>query len=424
VTHQRTISPVPDRHQNFWQLASIQGASQSIIAAMLGGQLSKQYGAGTALVAICIGNFILWIIGLTIISMAAKDRKNAIENVYKSIGKVSGFALSIILVIAFLSWYMLDLQATTVALSNFFLHNQDEKNVMIRLGAVLGLIIALVSTGGIRFIKHACVVVFPFLLFFVIYTLSTGDWSSLSKSNWEFSFPATISVITLTLPGTVNLPTFFRHSRSIADSILALTLITLIYILFQSFSIFTEVASPSEFLTKNVTSIASQTYLFLGLIFVVGSLFCLNLVNIYYASAAWELIVPHKRSPKEYAIIGLLGTAAYTFFQVDFPMRFLESIASNLIASIGIALFVVRLIDITFKHLPRPYEKMVNTFCWSIGCIVAIITQINQPTEPDKALIAGCSASLLAFLTIIVCEETTWAIRKLSAKKMSNVRQQ
>jgi cytosine permease len=315
-------------------------------------------------------------------------QQRPVENVYKRIGKVSGFILSIILVIAFISWYMIDLQTATVALSNFFLHNPEDKNVMIRIGAVLGLLIALVSTGGISLIKHTCVVIFPFLLFFVIYTLSTGNWSLLLKSNWEFSFSATISVIALTLPGTVNLPTFFRHSRSIADSILALTLITIIYILFQSLSIFTELASPSEFLTKNVPGISSQIHLFLGLIFVIGSLLSLNLVNIYYASAAWELLVPHKRSPKEYAIIGLLGTAAYIFFQVDFFMRFLVNMASNLIASIGITLLAVHLIDITFR-----------------------------------ALIAGCSASLLAFLTIIVCEETSWSIRKLFVKKISTIHQ-
>lgn len=422
MTNNNTITPIPDRHQNFWQLASIQGASQSIIAAILGGLLSKKYGAGTALSAICIGNFVLWIIGITIVSMAAKDRENAIENVYKSVGKISGIFLSTILVIAFLAWYMLDLQATTAALGSVFLNNPDEKNITLRIGAVLGLATALISIGGIRLIKRVCVAAFPVLFCFVIYTIAIENWSVLFKSSWGFSFSATASVIALTLPGTVNLPTFFRHSRSKADSILALTLITIIYILFQSFSILTGVASPAEFLTKHITDAASHIYLFFGLIFVIGSLFCLNLVNIYYASAVWEMTFPHRRSPKEYAIVGLLGTAAYTFFQVDLPMKFLESMASNLIACIGIVLFIVFIINTILKHRPKPQEKIVNSFCWAIGCITAIITQINRPNEPDQALIAGSSASLLAFLVILFCEAAIWAIQKLLSMKRSAVR--
>ena len=51
---------IVDRQQNFWQLASIQGSATSIVALLVSGYLAKQYGAGTTLIAIFVGNFVLF----------------------------------------------------------------------------------------------------------------------------------------------------------------------------------------------------------------------------------------------------------------------------------------------------------------------------------------------------------------------------
>ena len=51
---------VPDINQNFWQLACIQSASIGLPGMLVGGQIAKEYGAGTAIISLCIGNLILW----------------------------------------------------------------------------------------------------------------------------------------------------------------------------------------------------------------------------------------------------------------------------------------------------------------------------------------------------------------------------
>ena len=53
----------------------------------IGQQLSAQYGSGVAICSILLGNLILWLISLGIISMAFGTRTNAIQNVRFYLGK-------------------------------------------------------------------------------------------------------------------------------------------------------------------------------------------------------------------------------------------------------------------------------------------------------------------------------------------------
>src|SRR5262245_60579967 len=93
---------IPDCRQNFWQLASIQGAAQSSLPGiLLGGILSRKYGAYTAILSICIGNLILWIMGLGVISMAVRERKNAIQNTARFLGKGGRIFMALVLIVAF-----------------------------------------------------------------------------------------------------------------------------------------------------------------------------------------------------------------------------------------------------------------------------------------------------------------------------------
>ncbi len=409
---------IVDRQQNFWQLASIQGSAASIVALLVSGQLAKQYGAGSALIAIFVGNFVLWCVGLLMIAMSARERRNAVENTSKYLGKFGGILMAMFLVIAFISWYMLELQVTTTAIGSFFQkHYEWHPIANIRIGVVLGLLTSLLAIGGIRLIKNVCVVSLPILLIFVIYSMIMSREHIVFTGTWGISLPAIITITTLTLPGMVNLPTFFRHSRSLGDSFLALTLIMLIDIFFQCFGIFVGIMDPSEFLTKFSPETGVSTYLLLGFLFVILSMTCLNLVNIYFASAGWELILPHRWNQKEYAIVGLLGTAAYTFFQVTSSMEFIENLAGSFIVSFAASLLIGFLVKNVLQRRIRLHERLINVTCGLFGCCLAGITLINNPEEANAALVVGVFGTVISFLLIFLFEETNWAIRNLFFKE-------
>ena len=103
---------IPDSHQNFWQLASIQITTIGLPGTIVGGQVAKEYGTGTALLSIFIGNLILWLIGLVIILMSAGKRSNAIENVSNYLGRWGGLLASFFLTMIFLTWYPINIEYT------------------------------------------------------------------------------------------------------------------------------------------------------------------------------------------------------------------------------------------------------------------------------------------------------------------------
>ncbi len=403
---------IPDRHQNFWQLSCIQSTALGLPGIIIGGQLSVIYGAGTAVISVCIGNIILWIIGLTIISMAAVERKNAIENIRKYLGKGGSTLAAWILMIAFLSWYLLQIKSVSAGVSVLFSDDQKWQGD-IRIGVALGLLTALLSIGGIRLIKWTCVIAFPLLLSFLFYAIIVINKPVSFIGTWGISMPGIISVMSVTLPGVVNLPTFFRHSRSRADSFLALTLMTVFVSLFQVLSIYLNISEFSGLFTANERGYGINVYLVFAFGFLVLSSICVNLVNIYFASAGFEMIFPHRWSIKEYAIVGLLGTAGYAFLQTFPPMQFLEEMADNFISSLGAVLLLAFLVKILVRHRPRPLEKIVNIFCWFMGGVTATIVLIHNPGEPWRALIGGFGSSLMVFLFISFLEESIWAIRKI-----------
>lgn len=393
----------PDRNQNYWQLACIQAASLGLPGMIAGSQLVASIGVGGAITSVVIGNLILWLIGLTIISMAAADRDNAIQNVRRYLGKVGGVLAALFLIIAFLSWYILQISSATLVIYNLF----DLEMSQLRIGATLGVLTALLSMGGIRLIKHFNVAIFPVLFIFITYLAARSFSSFHLEELFSFSVEGIFVVMAVTLPGIVNLPTFFRHSRSKSDSYLALSLMILFTIFFQISSI---LAGYTGLAAIQASSFGGAIFL---TAFILLSLVAVNLVNIYFASAGWEMIMPHRRSAMEYAIVGLLGTMTYTFFQISQPMEFLENMASNFIASLGIILLMAFLVKMVVRHRPRPFAQVINVGCWLFGGIMGTVAQAQQDGHASNLLVVAISSSLIAFLCIVFIEETIWSAKKV-----------
>ncbi len=212
------------------------------------------------------------------------------------------------------------------------------------------------------------------------------------------------------LPGVINYPTFFRHSRSIDHSLFALTLITLFISIFEISSIWMILSGFHK------SALLSQVIPLV--FFIVLTLTNCNLLNIYLASAAWEAIVPRFSGAKGYAIIGLLGTLVYTFFQILDPIKFLGDVTNSYIAILGLVLMLAFLLKIVVKHRPRPFDKLVNIITWIFGCVASTIYEINYPLQGIDALVTGLKFSVLFFLVVLFVEEIVWATKKKALNRI------
>ena len=159
---------------------------------------------------------------------------------------------------------------------------------------------------------------------------------------------------------------------------------------------------------SDVIQFSTMNVFFILLTFIVT-----NLLNIYLGSAVWESFVPRFEGPKGYAIIGLIGTATYTFFQIYSPVRFLEDLVNYYIGCLGVVLLIAFLVRIIVKHRPRNWEQLISCFCWFIGCIVATLTKFKYLPDDMHPLLVGIGSSALIYLFILFVEETIWSAKKI-----------
>lgn len=409
-----------DTNQNFWQLACIQATAMGLAVMLIGEHLSNQFGVGVAITSLCIGNIILWIIGLSMFSMTYKsqgDAKHAIENVLSYFGKPIAYIAALVLMVAFISWFPVQIDAqfdfTDKSLANYSGWNSTVSLVS---STIFALLIIGVSTFGIRAIKWTCTCAFPLLVLYVIYALVRYP-AQIPSIEWGVSFQGIILVVVIVFPGIINLPTFFRHARSRADGIFALALMTIFVIGFQAATIWMQISSGKSLLLAPYSPETGWTLnLLMALGFVALSTFCVNIVNIYFASAALELVVPSLTDARAYAFIGLIGIFALGIFKSEELINNIETVTNNFIGCLGAILLAGYLSRIVVTHRHRRFEKEINILCWALGCIISLVVfQINH--QIVRSFISGIFTSLLSFVFIVFVEETIWSIRAIITRR-------
>ncbi len=409
-----------DINQNFWQMACIQATAMGLPVMLVGKQLATQYGAGSAIISLCIGNLILWLIALSMFGMTYYEKgkaKHAIENVLTYFGKPLSIIIALILMMAFISWFPVQINAqidyTSKFLFNYSGWDNTSKLILIIVSAFLTIGI---STFGIRAIKWICTIAFPFLVIYIIYGICNQSNYHIDFE-WGISHKGIISVIVIIFPGIINLPTFLRHARSRQDGILALTLMTIFVIGFQAATIWFHFNANPNSIFAPYSPETGWTFNLISLLgFIFLSTLCVNIVNIYFASAALEFIVPNFADARGYVLIGLIGVLALSIFKSETIVNNLETMTNNFIGSLGVVLVVGYLSRIIIAHRFRRFEKEINIFCWIIGCLASLYTFYMKQDIADT-FISGIFISALSFIVIIFIEETAWSLKHIISKK-------
>ncbi|GAB5411161.1 MAG: hypothetical protein ChlgKO_02750 [Chlamydiales bacterium] len=176
----------------------------------------------------------------------------------------------------------------------------------------------------------------------------------------------------------------------------------------------------SNFLISILSESPNYIDFFLALLFIILTLIGTGLINIYFASAALETLIPKISGPKEFALIGLAGTAAFTFIQISKPVIFIENLANSYISSLAVVLLISFLVTIVLRHRPRIIEKSISTACWLVGCVFSTVFLIKNSSSNIYSLSLGVQASALVFLIIIFIEESIWAFRNLGKERKIN----
>lgn len=402
-------------NQSFWTLGSISGISLGIPGMLIGDQLARTYGVLSAITSICIGNLIIWILGLAIFSMT-HGKNHAIENVKTYFGKWSGILTILIFALAFLIWYTRQLTGTSTTLTNLFQFHEEWK-----IGIVLGLFVSLLAIGGFKMVKWVCLIGSPILAIIGIYSIIIYADTIQYVGKFQFSYVSVLLVAIILLPGTLNLPTFLRHSRSKADSILALSVMMIFHSSFQILTIFSGIDEFSINIGSQVEEGLKIANILTTALFSFLSFICINLTNIYFVSACWEMIFPYDYGSKKYLIFGLIGTSAYAYLSITGMLSNIdvaETVVNYSMSTLIISLSINFLMSVVVKHRSRFVEQCLGSISWIIGWSVSVISFINNMNDPIQALIYGSVAILLFSISTVFIAEAIWSIKNIRQKAL------
>ncbi len=104
------MKPPIGSKQTFFDLSTFLGSALGIPAMILAGKMANTTGSKSALLSILIGNFFLWLFGLSVLYMSIQSA-NAIENIKNYLGKTTAAIFSIFWCFYFLMWYVIQLKS-------------------------------------------------------------------------------------------------------------------------------------------------------------------------------------------------------------------------------------------------------------------------------------------------------------------------
>ena len=400
----------PSQKLNFWHIGCMLGASVGLPGTFFGHTIAKQYGAGTAITSIILGNLIVWTIAFSIIFISTQKKCSTADLARESLGEWGAITALGCLILGLVGWFAVqtDSAATTIVkiLHGHIYHTKD---FGLRIGAVLGLIVTLLATGGIQMIRRCCVFALPFLLLFSIYLIIKNPLKINFSDSWGFSLAATTIVAASVIPGTIYYPVIFRHSRSKADSFLAISIMTISTIIIECSYV---CADFDNFIIDKNSGPAFIISCLLALIFLLLSYMTINLINIYLAIGSWTDLIKSSIDGRVYAVGGLVGTITYIFIQLSAAFYFFQSLISGFLINLGLVLLVSVLINKVVKHRPIVSSKLINSASWMAGCATSLMTQIRHPEDSYSSIINGIGVTLLAFILILFVEEILWAIKQ------------
>lgn len=395
--------PLQDTNQSFWQLAVIQLTGVTSLPVLTASVLIIQNNSLlNAIVTLLIGNIILWIIRYGIILMSHKNRKSTIDITREYVGKFGMFFIAILLLIDTLVWFIAQTTLASNSL-NFLIQINEGSNInrFIQTSALIGILSTLLCMEGIVVLRWLSVISFPILIVvftIIIFTIPLQTFPEFTG----LSFSGLGIVIGTSLGVTADLPTFFRHSKSLKTSMIALTVIQLLSLAIGIGGLFLgSVINPWLGINQAIGLIFQNDLLkisFILLIFI--SVINANVANVYSASVAWELVAPTVLvERKEYLILGLGLTTIFMLVANTFSLAFLLNPADSSLVDLCLVLFFGYIIQLIKKRVPNTFEHLTYFLAWLIATIINCLQQSSNFLPNFSPLIVGTA---LISTTIII----------------------
>ncbi len=370
-----------DTKQSFWHLSAIQLTSLISIPVLSTSLVLIQKNSFLdALATIILSNLILWIIRYAIIKMSYNKRKSAIDLAKEYLGEWGSRLAGLVFLVSAILWFNRQAEFSSRSLLYLWPFNEGPKiDLYTQYSIIVGCLSTIFCAFGIKLIKWLSLISFPCLLASFISIFAIIPHNIPFQKFSGVSISGLVLILGVNLALTVDLPTFFRHSRSKQDTFKALTLIQLISLILSVCALyFGSIIIENPELIVQIKNINSHKHLLSKIslpILILISTICANVFNIYACSVGWEVLVPKRFSKfllgsKEYAILGLSLTAIFIsplkINHLDAPIEWID----NAEVSLCFVFIVGWIIRVLQKRRPILFEKCIYVSSWIASMII------------------------------------------------------
>lgn len=406
-----------DTNQSVWQLSVIQLSGWMslpiLTASVLILQQNSFYGA---VLTIFVGNAILWFIRLGIILMSHRNRQSTLDISKAYLGEKGGYFIGALLLISTLAWFI----AQTTGASNSLTHLIEIRegsgiNQFIQMSVLLGVLSTFLCMEGIVVLRKLTMLTFPFIviafviaLFLVPIQIPAIESHSLSLSGLGIVLGAHLGI-------TSDLPTFFRHSRSLKTSVAALTVIQLISFVMAICGLFfgMVITDGFEINTSLVLGTGNEALRLSLVALVFLSVICANVANVYSASVGWEVIAPTALvGRKEYLILGLGLTTVFILVSDLVSVEVLLEASDSSLVNLCITLVLGYILSRAFKRSPAEFDKHTYLIAWFLSTLVNTLQYCQIAHLGFSPLLVGFAIILL---TVLFAQVAKWIVKRTSS---------
>lgn len=381
--------------QNWWQLSSIQiGGTICLPVIMIGHFLCQTYGFTSSLIAILIGNAILFILGLISAKMSYEKKKTTMDNARDYFGETGSSFFSLTMVFSLLGWFGIQLNMMSISIIDLL---SIDSNYLISLNIILGLLITFVALRGISAINILANLSLPLLVLTLVYSLFTLKSKS-EISHYPISIVGASSVIAMAIAVVIDLPTFFRHAKSCKHGFISIAII------FGMALPLLEIVGV--YLSSGITGgtildvFKRQEGPFWNLwivLFLILAGWTTNNLNLYSAVICLEPLLKVYSEKKRTLLIGIVGTLLSCFNLLD-HIEIVLDIMGILITSMGTVIITRYLLSL-FNHSHFFVQNYLwNLLAWTLGISAGFFSLAGTSFTTIPVLDAAIGASLGALL--------------------------
>lgn len=392
---------------SWWQMSIIKVAGMVCLPVLIvGSEIGKKYGLVQAALAILLGNLCLFLLGLAKCNMAVRNKCNTMENASNYFG-VSGTKLfSLNIIVSLIGWFAIQLNIISLSLEKAvsLLSNNSFTLPTLSYNLFLGTCITMVALYGIKGLNRLASICAPLLIATVGYSLYAVSKQGMpvTIAPFQYSFQGISLVIATAITAIIDLPTYYRFSRSKRDGQLSLFITFIIALPILEFAgsyIATKI--PGDNFVDVLSGVGGPMWQLWIAFFLIFAGWTTNNTNLYSAAVALEQLVWKKNSVARYVLVGAVGTALSCLNLISSFAPILNAMGI-LVSSMGAVIICNYGFNQIFDKNVNEYGNyhyIINIVSWAIGTIFGFCNMFKFVSitgiELLDAFIAGGLATLI-----------------------------